>query len=282
MSTVAIFGAGELGGAVAHATAGSGRVRRIVLIDPFGQVAAGKALDIQQAGAITAFHTRLEGTTDPTRAIGCDVCVVADRAGTPSSEWRRDDGLETVARLAEDTGNAPLVCAGASQESLLQALAVEVGVERRRLVGSAPAGLAAAVRAMVAMEAGCSVTEVNLGLLGRPPRGTVVAWAEASIGGYALENVLSQSQLTRIEARVASLWPPGPYTLGMAAADVVGAILDSSRRPRCVLAALDGEFGVRGRIAAVPAQLASSGVVRILVPKLNTRERVQVETALQI
>jgi malate/lactate dehydrogenase len=49
-----------------------------------------------------------------------------------------------------------------------------------------------------------------------------------------------------------------------------------------VLAALDGEFGVRGRVAAVPAQLGPSGVVRILVPKLNTRERVQVETALQI
>ena len=282
MSTVAILGAGELGGAVAHAAAMSGQVRRVVLIDPLGQVAAGKALDIQQAGAISAFPTRLEGTTDATRAIGCDVCVVADRAGTASSEWRRDDGLETVARLAQDTGNAPLVCAGASQESLLQTLFVEVGVDRRRLIGSAPAGLAAAVRAMVAMEAGCSVTEVSLSLLGRPPGGTVVAWAEASIDGYALENVLSQAQLARIEARVAKLWPPGPYTLGLAAADVVGAILESSRRPRCVLAALDGEFGVRGRVAAVPAQLGPLGVVRILVPKLNTRERVQVETALQI
>ncbi|HEY6508043.1 MAG TPA: hypothetical protein VIY56_08510, partial [Vicinamibacterales bacterium] len=94
MSTVAVFGAGELGGAVAHAVASSGRARRVVLIDPLGQVAAGKALDIQQAGAITAFPTRLVGTTDATRAIGCDVCVVADRAGASSSEWRRDDGLE--------------------------------------------------------------------------------------------------------------------------------------------------------------------------------------------
>jgi malate/lactate dehydrogenase len=128
MSTVAILGAGELGGAVAHAVASSGMARRVVLVDPLGQVAAGKALDIQQAGAITAFRTRLAGATDPTQAIGCHVCVVADRAGASSSEWRRDDGLEAVARLAHDTGRAPLVFAGTSQESLIQALVVEVGV----------------------------------------------------------------------------------------------------------------------------------------------------------
>ena len=62
MSTVAILGAGELGGAIAHALAARGSVSRVLLIDPHGQVAAGKALDIQQAGAITGFHTRLEGT----------------------------------------------------------------------------------------------------------------------------------------------------------------------------------------------------------------------------
>jgi malate dehydrogenase len=280
MSTVAILGAGELGGATAHALAARGSVSRVLLIDLAGQVAAGKALDIQQAGAISAFPTRLDGTTDPTRVTGCSVCVVADRAGPGSTEWQRDDGLETVARFARDAGTAPLVFAGSAQEALMRALAREAGVQRRRLIGSAPEALAAAVRAMVAVEAGCSVTEVSLSVLGRAPRGTVVPWVEASIAGYALEKVLTQAQLARVEARLPRLWPPGPYTLGLAAADVVDAIVRSSRRPRCVTAVLDGEFGARGQAGAVPAYLGPSGIERTVVPVLNTRERVQVEAAL--
>jgi len=282
MSTIAILGAGELGGAIAHALAARGSVSRVLLIDLNGQVAAGKALDIQQAGAIAAFATRLEGATDPTRVAGCSVCVVADRAGQPSSEWRRDDGLETVARFVRDAGTAPVVFAGSGQESLMRALATEVRVQRRRLIGSAPEALVAAVRAMVAIEAGCSVTEVSLSVLGRAPRGIVVPWVEASVAGYALEKVLTQAQLARVEARLPRLWPPGPYTLGLAAAEVVDAIVRSSRRPRCVTAVLEGEFGARGQVGAIPAYLGPSGIERTAVPALNTRERVQVEAALEI
>ena len=279
MSAVAIFGAGPLGGAVAHALAERGLTSRVVLIDPAGQVAAGKALDILQAGAITGAATQLNGTTDMDQAIGCDVCVVADRA--PGGEWQQDS-LDTVTRLARSLGSAPMVFAGAAQDALMRTLAVEAGIASRRLVGSASEALAAAIRAVVAMELGCSATEVSLSVLGRPPAGVVVPWVEASIGGYGLEKVMSQAQLARVEARVPRLWPPGAYTLGLAAADVVGAMLRASRRPRSVLSVLDGEFGARQRVGAVPTFLGPSGILRTKVPTLNTRERVQVETALGI
>jgi len=58
-------------------------------------------------------------------------------------------------------------------------------------------------------------------------------------------------------------------------------VLDAGRRSYIVLTVLDGQFGVRDRIAAVPALLASDGVVRIRTPLLNTREQVQLDTALK-
>ena len=280
MKAVAILGAGPLGGAVAHAIAERGVASRVLLIDPTGHVAAGKALDIQQAGAITGTATHVNGTTDMDQAIGCDVCVVADRGG-PGGEWQHES-VETVARLARGLGAAPLVFAGAAQDGLMHLLAVEAGVASRRLVGSASEALAAAIRAVVAMELGCSATEVSLNVLGRPPAGIVVPWVEASVGGYGLEKVMSQAQLARVEARVPRLWPPGAYTLGLAAADVAGAMLRTSRRPRSVLSVLDGEFGARQRVGAVPTFLGPSGILRTKVPTLNTRERVQVDTALGI
>jgi malate dehydrogenase len=280
MSTVCVIGAGDTGGAIAHALARGERVARVMLVDAAAKAAAGKALDIQQSGAVEGFHVRLEGTDDLSRVAGCAVCVVADRFGHPSSEWQGDEGLALINRLAPYAGDAPLVFAGASQAGLLRAADSEAHLKRPRLIGSSPEALVSAVRAIVAMEAHCSPSEVNLTVLGTPPAGFVVPWSEASIGGYGLERVLSQVQLTRIEARAARLWPLGPFALGLAAARVAEGVVRSSRRGFSVLTVLGGEFGVRGRVGALPVVLSPSGIAHTRVPTLNTRERVRLETAL--
>lgn len=280
MATVCIVGAGDLGSAVADALAGGDRVSRVLLVDAAAQVARGKALDILQACAVRGVHTRLDGTDDPSYATGCDVCVIADTAGAGGSEWQGEDGCALLRRLAGFVAGAPFVFAGATQSDLLAATAREAGVRRERLIGSAPEALAAAVTAMAAMEAGCSPAEVRLTVLGLPPAGFVIPWSEASIAGLALERVLTQVQLARLEARAARLWPPGPFTLGLAAARVTEAIVGSSRRTFSVSTLLGGEFGVRNRVAALPARLSPAGIAHTRVPALNPRERVQLETAL--
>ena len=70
MTTVAIVGAGDIGGATAQALASCDRVRRLWLVDAVAGAAVGKALDIQQAGAVASFHTRLDGTGDESRLVG--------------------------------------------------------------------------------------------------------------------------------------------------------------------------------------------------------------------
>ncbi|HYE85699.1 MAG TPA: hypothetical protein VEA16_05060, partial [Vicinamibacterales bacterium] len=169
MITVAILGAGDVGGSAAHALARGERVRRALLIDEAGTVAAGKALDIQQAGAVDGFHTRVDGTNDLTRVTGCAAVVIADG-------WTGEAALAAMVRLRGLLGDAPIVFAGAGQSDLMLALAREARFDRRRLVGSAGEALAGAARAMVAMEANCSPSEVALSVLGAPPSGFVVPW----------------------------------------------------------------------------------------------------------
>jgi malate dehydrogenase len=279
MTTVAIIGAGELGGAVAHALASRDRVATLRLIDAAAAAAAGKALDIQQMGAIDGFHTRLDGTADESRATGCGVCVIADRFGKTSGEWQGDEGLAMLTRLAPYLGDAPVVFAGASQADLLLAAARDVRLPRRRLIGSAAEAFASAVCAVVAIEARCSPRDVAVTVLGAPGS-FVVPWTEASIGGYALDRVLTPVQLTRIEARAARLWPPGAYTLGMAAARIVEAVVEASRDSHSVLTVLAGEFDVKDRVGALPVLLASHGIAHRRVPTLSTKERVLLETGL--
>ena len=136
MATICIVGAGELGGSVAHALARGERVSRVVLIDERGTVAAGKALDIQQSGAIEGFHTRVDGAQDVTRVTGCTVCVIADVA--PAVEWQGEPGLALMARLKGFVGDAPIVFAGTEQSDLLLKSVGEVHLNRQGVVGSAP------------------------------------------------------------------------------------------------------------------------------------------------
>lgn len=281
MDTVAVIGAGDLGGAVAQALAARDRVGRIVLVDESRQVAAGKALDILQSGAVDGFRTQLTATDDFTAVIGAAACVVADRVAPSATEWVGEEGLAMLARVAPYLSGAPLIFAGVNQVELMLRAATELRVPPRQLIGSSTEAFASAVRSIVALEAQSSPTQVMLAVLGTPPSRLVVPWSEASIEGYALERVLTQVQLTRIEARAARLWPPGACTLGVAAARLSEAVLTSSRRRFNALTVLGAEFGVRNRIGAVPVLVNTRGVADVRVPTLTTRERVLLETALQ-
>lgn len=279
MATVAIVGAGDLGGAAARALAAMDRVDRILLIDAARGPATGKALDIQQSGAVDGFHTRLDATDDISEAVDCRACILADRFGRGSLEWSGDDGLAMLATLERYITAVPIVFAGSLQAPLLSAAFAEIGIPRHRLIGSSPQAFASAVIALVAMEARCSPKEVSLTVVGGPGR-FVIPWREASIAGYALDRVLEQVQLVRLEARAERIWPPGTSTLGTSAARVTEALLSSSRRSYNVFTILHGEFGVRNRVGALPARLAPSGVVRTLAPALDARERTLLDTAL--
>ena len=104
MREVAIVGAGELGGIVAHVLARRDAVRSIVLVDDSGRVAAGKALDIAQAAAVEGFATQLAGATDLATVAGSSVVIVAERMTQGS--WSTDEGLALLKRLFQTAPRA--------------------------------------------------------------------------------------------------------------------------------------------------------------------------------
>ena len=211
MSAIAILGAGELGGSLAHLLARRDVASTIHLIDEAGRVAEGKALDITQAAPIEAFAARVSGSTQLVQAAGADLIFIADRAG--GGEWEDDAGLLLLGQIAGLGARALTVCAGASQRLLVERGVRELKFSRQRLFGSAPEALAAAVRTVAAIEAGVSARDIALTVLGVPPAGIVVPWEESSIGGFAAVGVLDEGARRRLTAKVAPLWPPGPYAL---------------------------------------------------------------------
>ncbi len=278
MIDVAIIGAGELGGALAHRLARTNVAAAIRLIDETGRVAAGKALDIAEAAPIDGFATQLSGSTDVTTAAGAGVIILADRIG--SGEWQGEEGLMLLKRLAQMGTNAVIVCAGAAQRELVERGVVELRLARTRLLGSAPGALAAAARAMIALETNGSPNDVALTMMGVPPTQIVIPWEEVAIGGFSATRVLDEPTRRRIVGRLPALWPPGPYALAAAAVQVVESIAGGSRRLSVCFVAPDVSAGTRVRAAALPVRLGPVGIVEVAIPELSAHDRVLLDNAM--
>jgi len=277
MQEVAIIGAGELGGAIAHVLARRDVVRSVRLVDEASQVGAGKALDIAQAGAIEGFATQLVSSKEVATAAGASVLVVADRVG--AGEWQSADGLQLVHRLSQIAPRAVILCAGALQREIVDRGVRELRLERRRLFGSAPEALAGGARALVALAVQGSPRDVGLTVLGVPPAHTVIPWEETTVGGFALTRLVDVPSRRRISARIARLWPPGPHALAAAAAAAIDAMCGRSRRTISCFVAPDTSAGVRSRAAAMPVRLDWRGIVEVVAPALSVAERVALENA---
>lgn len=250
MSVVAIIGAGDLGGALASKLASRDRVREVRLIDTAAGVAAGKALDILQAGPVEGTAARVitpapGGPVQPdlSAAAGAAVIVLADEVGPPVKEIHAEAGLALLGRLRSVNPNAPIVCAGASQAWLVAHGVAELGIPASHIVGSAPLALVAAVKALVALELNGSARDVSLTLAGLPPQAVAIPWHTASVNGESLESLLDAPALRRLESRVRFLWPPGPYALAAAAARMTEGLIAGSRQTLCGFTADTGRAG---------------------------------------
>ena len=280
MSTVVIIGAGEIGGALARQLAATDLVSRIVLVDDLGTIAAGKALDVAQSGPVDRYHTAMSGTHDVAAVVGAAIVVIADRAGHPGGEWRDEAGLALVKRIAGLNRVAPLLCAGSAQDGLIGRGVNEVGVSRTRLFGTGAEALRSAVTALTALEANASPSDISLSVLGRPPHHVIVPWDQGAIGGRPVTQVLSAAQLARLEARVARLWPPGPYALAAAATRIIRTALSRGPRLHVATVAVTREEGTPGGSAIMPVLLRPSGIASFVTPALSSRDRVRYQTSM--
>lgn len=274
MLEVAVIGAGELGGALAFLLAGHGRVSSICLVDEEGRVAEGKALDIAQSAPVQQFATRVTGARDLLAAAGAHIIVIADGARAALN------GVDILSRLAPIAPDSLFICAGAGHRESVESGVREQGFSRSRLFGSAPEALASALRALVALEAGCSAREVSLNVLGVPPDHTVVLWEEVTIAGLLLGRVLDETSRRRLAERVAPLWPPGPYALAAAASRVIDGVAGVSRHVVSCFVAPDDSFGRRARAVAMPSRVDLSGVQTIDLPPLSAHDQTALENAM--
>ena len=289
MREVAIVGAGELGGLVAHALARRNAAEVVRLIDDSGSIAEGKALDISQAAPVEGFATVVSGWTGLSAAAGASVVVIADRAQQPGSsrnpeghDWHGEEALALIRQLNAIAPRAVFVCSDVSHRELVERSVRELHMSRSRILGSASEAFVAAATAMVALEMDVSPRDVTISILGVPPHRIVIVWEDAAVAGFRLTGMMTEPVRRQLTRRIGALWPVGPYALAAAACKVVDSLSGQSRRPVTCFVAPDDQSGVRTRAAALPVRLGADGIVEVVMPRLSGVERVALDNAMML
>jgi malate dehydrogenase len=277
--TIVVFGAGETAAATARQLAAARIAGRIVIVDEAASVAQGKALDIAQAAPVDRYDTAVLGTSDESAIVGASVVVIADRAGA-ARDWSGEEGLGLVRRLMRLNDHAALVCAGTLQQSVIDRAVHELGLPRTRIFGTAPEALRGAIVSLVALEAEVAPGDISLLVVGRPPHDVIVSWDSASLNGRRAIDLLPPPAITRLDARAARLWPPGPHALGSAATRVIRSMLSRAARTHVLEVALSRDESLGGRAAMLPARVGPKGILRLEPLPLSARDRVRLESTL--
>jgi malate dehydrogenase len=284
---VTVVGAGNVG-----ATCALELARRdaydVVLVDIVENLPQGKALDMDQMGAVLGFEPNVTGANDYEPTAGSDVVVIT--AGRPRSPgMSRDDLVQTNEQIVgsvtrEAVAQSPdaiLVVVSNPLDAMCHVAKNVSGWPKRRVVGMAGILDTSRFRTFIAWETGASVKDVQTLVLGGHGDQMVPLVSATTVGGVPLAQLVPRDRIEAMVERTAKgggeivqlLGTSAWYAPGAAAAQMVDAIMLDEKRVLPCTAYLEGEYGIDGLYMGVPAKLGRDGVEEVVVLELLDDEQ---------
>lgn len=297
INKIALYGAGNVGATTAHWLANM-ELGDLVMFDIFGQVAAGKALDLYESGPAMGFDGRITGSSDPGIIEGSDVVVVT--AGVPrkkdpvTGKFPSRDELvkinqDVMAVVSENIKKyAPesiVVLVTNPLDAMCHVVKHVTGFPRERIIGQAGALDTARYKTFIAMELGVSVEDVHGIVLGGHGDTMVPLPRHTSVAGIPVTELISQEKLAAIIDRTAKgggeivglLGYSGYYAPAAGTAIMVESILKDKKRVIPCAVYTEGEYGYHDLFLGLPCVLGRGGVERIIPMDLNESERAMLD-----
>jgi malate dehydrogenase len=263
-----------------------------VLVDIKEGLPEGKALDINQAGAVLGYEPNVTGSTSYEATAGSDVVVIT--AGVPrTGDMSRDDLVSTnekiVGSVAEaavaQSPDAILIIVSNPLDAMCHVAKNVSGFPKERVFGQAGILDTARLQTFIAWETGSSVKDVQATVLGGHGDQMVSVISATTVGGVPLTKLVSMDRIGELVQRTAvgggevvkllgtSAW----YAPGAASAQMVDAVMLDEKRVLPCTAYLEGEYGIDGLYMGVPVKLGAGGIEDIVELDLTDEE----QTALQ-
>jgi malate dehydrogenase len=288
---VTVVGAGNVGATCAQELA-----RRdycdVVLVDIKEGLPEGKALDIDQAGAVLGYEPNVTGSTSYEATKGSDVVVIT--AGLPRQPgMSRDDlvttnekivGSVTEAAVAQSP-DAILIVVSNPLDAMCHVAKNVSELAKERVFGQAGILDTARLQTFIAWETGSSVKDVQATVLGGHGDQMVSVVSATTVGGVPLTKLVPEDRIAAMVERTAKgggevvdlLGTSAWYAPGAASAQMVDAVMLDEMRVLPCTAYLEGEYGIDGLYMGVPVKLGAGGIEQIVELDLTDEE----QTALQ-
>jgi len=284
---VTVIGAGNVGATCAQELA-----RRdyadVVLVDIIPNLPQGKALDMDQAGAVLGYEPTLTGSNGYEETASSAVIVIT--AGKPRSPGMSRDDLVTtneaiVSSVTKEavrrSPKAALVVVSNPLDAMCHVAKAVSRFPRSRVVGMAGILDTARFSTFIAHELDVSVKDVTAMVLGGHGDQMVPVVSATTVGGIPLAELLSRSRIRKLVERtkfgggeiVNLLGTSAWYAPGAAAAQMVDSICLDEKRVLPCTAYLEGEYGIDGLYMGVPVKLGAGGVEEIVPLRLTGDEK---------
>ncbi len=284
---VSVIGAGNVGAATALRLAGMD-IFDIALIDAMEGLARGRALDIQQVGAMTLSDSRIEGGSDYTLTANSDIVMIT--AGLPRlpGMTRADllsQNAETVGScvrsVMEHSPEPFLIVVTNPLDAMCHVALDESGLGKQRVIGMAGMLDTMRFRTFIAHKLGVSIENVDATVIGGHGPSMVPLVRFATVAGAPLAELMEPDELEAVLDRtrnagseiVGNLGTGGAsFAPAAAIVDMVHAIHGDEHKiiPCSVL--LEGEYDIDGVFVGVPCILSSVGVERVVELDLSVDE----------
>ncbi|WP_176591500.1 malate dehydrogenase [Sphingobium sp. EM0848] len=296
---IALIGAGNIGGTLAHLAALKG-LGDIVLFDVVEGVPQGKALDLSQCGPVEGFDSKITGTNDYADIKDADVIIVtAGVARKPGMS--RDDLLGINLKVMKAVGegiknNAPnafVICITNPLDAMVWALREFSGLPHNKVVGMAGVLDSARFSHFLAEEFQVSVKEVNSFVLGGHGDTMVPVVEYSTVAGIPIPDLIKQGRSTkeRIDAivqrtrsgggEIVALLKTGSafYAPATSAIAMAEAYLGDKKRLLPCAANLTGQYGVDNLYVGVPVIIGKDGVEQIVEIELNDEAKANLQVS---
>jgi malate dehydrogenase len=260
----------------------------IVLVDIKEGLPQGKALDINQMGAVLGYEPRVVGTNGYDETAGSDVVVIT--AGLPRSPgMSRDDLVTTNEKIVTDvtekavaqSPDAVLIVVSNPLDAMCHVARNVSGLPKERVFGQAGVLDTARFQTFIAWETGASVKDVTAVVLGGHGDQMVSVVSATSVGGVPLRRLVSEERIQAMVERTAKgggelvqlLGTSAWYAPGAATAQMVDSVMLDEKRVLPCTALLEGEYGIDGLYMGVPVKLGAEGIEHVIEIELDDAER---------
>lgn len=302
-SKIALIGAGNIGGTLAHLALMKG-LGDVVLFDVAEGVPQGKALDLLQCSPIEGFDARIIGTNDYKAIEGADVAIVtAGVARKPGMS--RDDLLAINAKVMKSVGEgikqfcpaAFTICVTNPLDIMVRLLQDFSGVADSHIVGMAGVLDSARFRTFLSEEFKVSIHEVQAYVLGGHGDSMVPLTGLSNVAGVTLEKLVIEKKITRERlnaivdrtrkggGEIINLLKTGSAFYAPASSAISMAksyLLDEKRILPCAAKLKPGQYGVKEPLfVGAPVKIGSKGIEEIIEVELTAEERTNLQVSIK-